>query len=506
MLLIQKYKKVFLSLVALSIVYFILRLYHLDSLPLFTDEAIYLRWAQIAANDASWRFISLTDGKQPSFIWATLVTMQFITDPLIAGRIVSVLAGFMTMIGLFFLGSALFKNKWVGLVSAALYIVFPMAFVYDRMALYDSLVAAFCIWGLYIELLLIRYVRLDIALILGLVLGGGMLTKTNAFLTGAFLPITLLFFDWYKKDMVKRLFKWALFAGIALVLGYVYYSVLRLSPFFYIIDQKNHEFVLPLSEWIKSPFIYFSGNMPAMLSWILMYVTVPVVGLLCLGILWGRKHMQAIIFVLLWLLIPLTYQAFVGKIIYPRYIFFMVLPLLTLAAYTLVTLREKIRNGWIYIFLVIGILGWPVYTDYKILQDFAHAPIPKGEIDQYVNGWSAGGGVKEAISFFEKEAKDKKIYVATQGTFGLMPYALELYLGKNPNIKVQGFWPVQDNVLPEEVIEKSKKMPTYFLFYQPCMNCTAAGIAPETLPLEKVLQIEKDKNNSYLTVYKVINN
>ena len=127
----------------LAIVFFITRLYHLTSLPIFTDEAIYLRWAQIAKNDATWRFISLTDGKQPMFVWLVIPFMKFIHDPLMAGRAVSVMAGFFSLVGLFFLGKELFKSMWVGLLAAFLYLIFPMGVVYDRMALYDSLVAAF---------------------------------------------------------------------------------------------------------------------------------------------------------------------------------------------------------------------------------------------------------------------------------------------------------------------------------------------------------------------------
>ena len=74
------------------ILFFITRFYNILGLPIFTDEAIYVRWAQIASNDANWRFISLTDGKQPMFVWIAMVLMKFISDPLLAGRIVSVAA------------------------------------------------------------------------------------------------------------------------------------------------------------------------------------------------------------------------------------------------------------------------------------------------------------------------------------------------------------------------------------------------------------------------------
>src|SRR5258706_6402847 len=85
------------------IIFFFTRFYHILSLPIFTDEAIYVRWSQIASNDAAWRFISLTDGKQPMYVWITMVLMKLIHDPLLAGRTVSVIAGFFSMVGLFFL-------------------------------------------------------------------------------------------------------------------------------------------------------------------------------------------------------------------------------------------------------------------------------------------------------------------------------------------------------------------------------------------------------------------
>src|SRR3990167_2856565 len=107
---VKKHKIELITAVFLTVAYFFLRLYRLMSLPIFTDEAIYTRWSQIARFDAGWRFISLTDGKQPLFVWFDMVVMKFIQDPLMAGRIVSVLTGFFTMIGLFFLGREIFKN------------------------------------------------------------------------------------------------------------------------------------------------------------------------------------------------------------------------------------------------------------------------------------------------------------------------------------------------------------------------------------------------------------
>src|SRR3989344_1978316 len=103
-LLKQYSNKVALSL-GLLLGYLITRLYGIMSLPLFTDEAIYTRWSQIARYDANWRFISLTDGKQPSFVWFDMIVMRLANDPLLAGRLVSVLAGIVALVGIYFLAS-----------------------------------------------------------------------------------------------------------------------------------------------------------------------------------------------------------------------------------------------------------------------------------------------------------------------------------------------------------------------------------------------------------------
>jgi len=59
----------------------------------------------------SLRFLPLSDGKQPLFMWLIIPFLKFLKDPLIAGRMVSVLAGFGSMIGVGLLSYLLFKKK-----------------------------------------------------------------------------------------------------------------------------------------------------------------------------------------------------------------------------------------------------------------------------------------------------------------------------------------------------------------------------------------------------------
>lgn len=497
-----KYSQALLWLSIFTILLFLTRSYQITELPIFTDEAIYLRWAQIAKDDANWRFISLTDGKQPSFIWLTMISMRFLEDPLLAGRVVSVFAGFLTMIGLFFLGKEIFKNKWIGLLSSFLYVLYPMALVYDRMALYDSLVGTFAVWSLFLIVLLARTLRLDVALLLGMVAGGGVLTKTNGFLSIYLLPLSLVLFDFKEKKIHSKILRWMFFTLVVIVLTYGIYSILRLSPFFHIINEKNHLFYYPLSEWITRPFQFFHGNILGLWDWLRRYITPAGVVLIVLAFLIDRKFLREKILLFLWFFLPFVGLALLGKTLYPRFIFPMTLAVLPLVAYAIFSLYQRFKNKLILVF-IFGLLGmFPIRSNYFILTNFAVAPIPFADLGQYKNDWTSGEGVKEAVMFFEKEAKNKKIFVGTQGTFGLLPYALELYLVKNPNITLLGFWPT-DFTLPKSVVDAREKMPTYFIFYQPCNECKSIGEPPPTWPVSLVAKYKRGIGSTYFSIYKI---
>src|SRR3989344_4563676 len=48
-----------------------LRIWNLTSWPIFADESIYIRWSQVMRAEPSLRFLPLSDGKQPLYMWAT---------------------------------------------------------------------------------------------------------------------------------------------------------------------------------------------------------------------------------------------------------------------------------------------------------------------------------------------------------------------------------------------------------------------------------------------------
>lgn len=117
--------KTFLLLIFLFALYFLTRLINLDTIPVFADEAIYIRWAQIMKNEPTLRFLPLSDGKQPLFMWLIIPFLKFVSDPVIAGRLTSVAAGFGTLVGLLALVWYITRSRFSAVLVALLYILTP---------------------------------------------------------------------------------------------------------------------------------------------------------------------------------------------------------------------------------------------------------------------------------------------------------------------------------------------------------------------------------------------
>ena len=299
--LLRWYKTAGLGLGFIAI-YFLLRLTNITSMPIFTDEAIYIRWSQIGARDAAWRFISLVDGKQPLFTWIMMVLLRVMHgDPLFIGRLVSVIAGFGSLVGIWVLAYELFQSKRIAFFSSFIYLVSPFSLIYDRMALYDSLVATLSIWNLFMAIRLVRYPRLDNALLFGMTLALGMLNKTSGFLSAYLVPLTLFVFSWEKRERWLRFFRWAILCIVSFVLSQLLYSILRLSPLFHMIGQKDLVFVYSLSEWFKFTTLFLDGNLRGLFDWLRGYLTLPLCVVLGIPLyLWRRQTNEKILLYSWW--------------------------------------------------------------------------------------------------------------------------------------------------------------------------------------------------------------
>lgn len=437
---------VFLSL--LLVAAFALRVFHLTILPVFADEAIYIRWSQIMANEPTLRFLPLSDGKQPLFMWILMFAVERFSDPLFIGRLLSVFAGLGTIIGLFTLTYLLFKNKWLSLVAAFFWAISPYAFFFDRMALVDSLLAMFILWTAIFSFLTAKTKRLDMAMLAGFTLGFAALTKSPAIFSLALILLTygLVNLEAVWKVRLKTLIPLGLLLLVTFGIAFGMYNIQRLGPNFHMLTARTKDYVFPLSHvWTnpKDPFIF---HFDRAIEWVRLMGPWPV--LVLAGIGFGmnfKKKWQEKLFLLSWWLVPTLIQSELAKVFTARYELFT-LPFLFILAATAFSLPKKATKIYSLV-KYAGILLMGVFIiqalifDYYLLTNPQQANLPRSERSGYLEEWTAGTGIKEVADYIRAEhlAKpDMEIVVGTEGFFGTLPDGLQMYLQNVPNVTVIG--------------------------------------------------------------------
>lgn len=426
---------VYVLLGILVLVLYSLRFYHLTLLPVFADEAIYVRWAQIMKAEETLRFLPLSDGKQPFYMWVTIAFLKFINDPLLAGRIVSVLSGIGTLIGVSLLSYLLFKSKKAAFAAGLIYAVSPLFFFFDRMALVDSMLTMFGVWTFILAYLAITRERLDFAMLAGFALGAAWLTKSPALFFALMLP-TLWLFVKSPKSLVKVI----PLTFVTLIIGYGMYNILRLGSNFHMIALRNLDYVYPINHLLTSPFDPLKPFLLQAWQWMVMMGpwSLIVLGLAGLVINW-KKNWRQMIILLIWFIAPIAAEAEFAKVLTARYILFTV-PFLVLIASS--SFLEE-RKNWVRVltFILAFFVAQSLVFDYHLLTDPAKANLPRSERSGYLEEWTAGQGIKEAANYiqaYQLENPGKKIVVGTEGYFGTLPDALQAYLNKDREITVIG--------------------------------------------------------------------
>jgi len=431
--------------------FLITRLVNLTIIPVFVDEAIYIRWAQVMRAENTLRFLPLSDGKQPLFMWLIIPFLKIFRDPLVAGRIVSVLSGLGTMAGMFVLSYFLFESTCFAALASIFYLVSPFAFFFDRMALADGLLSFLGVWFLIFAVWLAKKTRLDLAMIAGILLGLGLITKSPAIFFAFLLPITVLFSDFKKKAWVTKLGKLVILWGVIYLFGLAIYNILRLGPEFQMIALRNRDYIFPITEVFKHPLNPFWENFKSIINWFWIFGTPPVFLLGLLGILGmlGKEFKKGI-FLLICFLLPLLAQSAVAKVFTARYVLFSLPIFLIFVTYALETiLGAKIK--WLAIIFSLAIFIFPIYEIYLLLSDPAKAWLPQNERNGYLEMWTAGYGIKEASIYLRKVAEKQKVLVGTEGYFGTLPDGLQIYLEKVPNITIIGVgYPIKE--IPEKLV------------------------------------------------------
>lgn len=421
--------------------YLTTRLINLDKFPIFTDEGIYIHWAKVAWKNADSRFISLTDGKQPLHTWGMIPFLKiFSNNLLLGGRMFSVLSGAVAMTGLFSLAYYLF-GKRTAFVAALLYVFTPMFLFYDRMALADSAVNAGFIWVLFGSIILVRTLRLDVAVLYGVAAGFALLAKSSSQLflgLSAFAPLLTLHLK--KKGYVKTIINYYLLYVLGVIIAFAIYNVQRLSPYLHYVTEKNKTFVMTFDEFMAAPFVLVWHNLPLIPYYVAseMGYALFLLGIAGLVFLYRKDHRLAMYFTL-WLVLSYLGIAFMAKVIFPRYLIFFASMLSLTAAYFVATIKMQLVFRSSLLLILISVL----YFNFTILFAPANIPFPSVDRGQYIESFNAGWGVTDIIEFARQESTHKPVVLIGEGNFGVVADMLDSSVNINDDrVSVIGYWPL----------------------------------------------------------------
>lgn len=388
-------------LLLLILLYFLVRLPNLTKLPIFTDETNYLDWGWREIHIPHNLWYSLYDAKPPLIMWLYGLSQTLISDPLLAGRLVSVIIGVTVLLGIY--------N--VAPLASLLYIFIPLFHLYDRQALMENSLAAIFIWSFYF---------LDNPLFLGVLLGLGLLIKPTAWLFIATYLLVGIFKKPWAGDFGHSFLRYLLAPFIALLVALPMF----LQPLF----QKNFSLS---GQYIHLPNWQIFTNTLTTGDIIFWQLTPLVCIFICLG-LWksGKKHVRLI----LWIGIPLLIQILVAKFLISRYLLPFLPPLTIFAGIGL----RKFFRPWIFVL----VFSLPIYL--TLLQTFNPPQYfsqlsrftPNTYLGGYVGSEAAGYNIQNALQYFSRLAQNQSFFLGVGLYSGNPEAAFIIYFRNHPHITV----------------------------------------------------------------------
>jgi len=451
--------------IIIGLVYWLTHLISLTLLPVFADEAIYIRWAQLIIDDwQRYLFFSMNDGKTPLFVWLVAGALKIWHDPLFAGRLVSLIAGFIQIKITAETIKELGGGKLAQIFGAFTIVLLPFWYFHHRMALMDALLTTF-LSASFLWLLKTnqdkKYFTINIFLAI-LFLGLALFTKIPAIL---FFPSLVLisFLPQKKSSFIVRLGQ----SSLVILGGILIFALLKLTPIFSQLFSRGSDFLYPINELLdKGALTVFWANTQRIFQALFRYLSWPIVVLPFFGLFQAKLRKTHVILILSFLGFVLPILV-LGKTIYPRYILPSIFPLTVSAAlsfeYIVRRAQASFKNLFYFIFqaaFIVLALTSIVQTSFLFMilswKNPYYLPFVPLDRVQYLTEWSAGNGIKESTELMLKATKEHSLIVATEGYFGTLPDGVLMYLHNQDytNLRVEGIGqPVY--AIPDKFIEQS---------------------------------------------------
>lgn len=414
--------------------YFVIRVVNLTNFPIFNDEAIYLDWGWRETHVPGYLYYSLYDAKQPLLMWIFGIAEQLLPDPLFAGRIVSVFTGFLTLFGIYKISKTLFNTK-TALLSSLTYALVPLFSFYDRQALMESSISAVGIWSGYFFFNLSEKKDYKSAVFLGLIFGIGFFIKSSALVFLMSFLISLI----YLIKLVPRKIKILETAFLTLFVFLCTVLLLIINPQFWSTFHTNARFTLTFGEFLSFPVNIWMSSFVTHVKISFFYLT-PLLFVTSLigSFLIFKKSSKHKLF-LLYFFLSIFIATFSVKGGFDRYTVSFLPFLVICSSYLLIEIfdKNKIKE---YIAILAHLIIPLILTLYQII-NFPGYILTMGKISgyshsSYLNGFTSGYGVNEAVGYFENLSKKDKFVIGIAENTGNPESAFQIYFNKNKNAKV----------------------------------------------------------------------
>jgi len=454
-------------LIGLVALFLVSRLVVLQKMPIFIDETVHIGWArdiqqgQIAAG--------FSDGKWLSMILISL-SLYLPGNALWLARFTAVMGGVATLAAIYLTGRELFSIKTT-LLAILFYLMLPLALFYNRLALTDSIVAAFGAWVLYISVKTVRSARSGFSVVLAVLLISAMLAKLPGIIYIFIPPLAVLLLlpknRW--KFGVQRILP-AILAGLA-----TFSAVFLVQTAHQQVSEKTQggnigsvgqfaidKLPIPYAERVVVTKIGSVGqvaidNIMLLADWLWTLLTPPITILTGLLLVWLllKRPGRPVWYLMSVLFTTLAPYILFARIWYPRYLSFALVPLVLLLAqfwsWIMAQISNHVSNPQKARIIAGGglalLLIWPAIFNLNLLSRPDSISLPKIMAWQFQSGWPAGFGALEMANFLEAEA------ARTSPT----PYLVRPYFWSHTNQGGLDFHLGEDNQL--ELVELGANPP-----------------------------------------------
>ena len=468
----------FACAILLGATYLGIRLSKLGALPMVSDEGTYIDWGVRAwhARDLSDWLASLEDGKQPLLAWLMVPFLSAIPDRLIAGRLTSIVCGAVNVALMWSVASRLGQpwgnrtSRLAGPIAGALYVISPVAVVHDRMALYDTLVTTASLMVLLATIHWSERPSWMRIILVGLAIAVSVLTKLSALFFIGLVPVVAVAWNPASKRQWWQLAQ----AGF---IGAGAYSILYLSPIVdNLADGNFGRYSLTVGEVVKFPVTLWWANAVFVAGTFDTYFGLPLVLASVASAITLLRHAEhpaaitspapsnrgrAAFIMAMWIVVPVAAFVLTAKLIYSRYLVFVLISTLIPTAIG----AARAVAHWRGFFLTPGepnpanrlsnllqVSIWSLWAGaiviscsafvWPLINSPAEAPWMNDrryitDRFQYIESNYAGYGLAELLAYLEKarmEHPETGIVVITRTATGMPRDAIFAYLRHRPGV------------------------------------------------------------------------